>query len=306
MSADEAVDEGIEAGGEHGHAAHEDHGHAFIQLHGNLDKEGQAGLEQGQANPVHDVGAREDPEFPVLEGAGQRLENGIGGGLGVYKFLFLQQEGGEQHADAGNHGQDDEADPIAPVEGQSHAAQHAGENEGGVGQHGAGEEGQRDGGGDEHPVFLGLAEFRDQSGVGGAVHGHEQVEQHHKHGDPEDVQAADVAHGGAEQQDRHDGQGDGGLLHEGDAAALGVLAAVGQVGDQRVGDGVKHTAQSGDQTKDRQKAQNHEARLNELGGAGLDIAIRGQIEGNEPGADDTAERRPAQLADGKDDHLLFR
>ena len=304
VAADEAVDEGIEAGGEHGHAAHEDHGHALIQLHGDLDEEGQAGLEQGQADPVHDVGGGEDPELPVFEGGGQGLEDGGIGGLGVHEFLFLQQEGGQQHAHAGDDGQHDEADAVAPVEAHG-PAQHAGEDEGGVGQHGAGEEGQGDGGGDEHPVLLGLAELGDQSVVGGAVHGHEQVEQHHEHGDPDHVGAADGVDRSAEQQDRHDGQGNRSILHIGDAAAAGVFAAVGEIGDQRVGDGVEHTAQGGDQTQDRQEAQNHKTRLDELDGPLLNISLRGEIEGDEPCTDDAAQDGPAQLANGEDDHLLL-
>ena len=278
---------GVEAGGEDRHAAQEHGGVELIEAHAYLHEEGQACLKQGEADPVGDIGGSELQKVLVLEGLAQTLDGVAVAGHRVHKVLLVELEHGDQEAHEGDSCQHDEPDPIAPGVGD-HLLQGACEHEGQIGDEGAEKEGQRDGRGDVHAVFLGLAELRDEGVVGSAVHGHEEVEEDEGAEDPGDVHAADALHGSEKHQHGDDGEGDGGPLHEGDPAALGVGAAVGKGGDPGVGNRIEDTADEGDEAQHRQNPKDHQARGHVELGAGGHGAAGGQIEGDQPGVDDAA------------------
>ena len=236
---DEVSDEGVADGGEQGHDTHEDGDHEFRQVHGDFDVEGKARLEQSHADPISDVRTDEGAEIAVFEGRGEGTEHVGLARLGVDEVFFFKRESRNQHGDDGDDGQDDEDDTVAPRETDG-AFEHAGEQEWGVGKEGSAKVGQRDERGDVHTVFLGLAEFGDEGVIGGAVHRHEQIEQDDEDADPRDIDAADGFHRCAEEQDGDHREGDCAPAHEGNSATEFALAAVGERGDHRVGDGVEN------------------------------------------------------------------
>ena len=138
--------------------------------------------------------------------------------------------------------------------------EHAGKDEWGIGKKGAGEEGEGDGGGDVHTVFLGFAKLRDKSVVWGAVDGHRGIEEDQEDGDPSDVEReviARIGDWGEEDEDGDDREWDGGPSHERDAAAMLGFAVIGHVRDHWVGDRVPDTAKGGNQTENRQESAFH-------------------------------------------------
>ena len=99
-----------------------------------------------------------------------------------------------------------------------------------------------------------------------------------------------MLNGRTEEQHRDDGQRNRRVLHKRDPSAAVILAAVREGRYQRIGHCVEHTRNRSNQTEDGQKAANHQSRRNKLHRAAHNVVLRRQIKGDEPRADDTAER----------------
>ena len=230
----------IKRRGKHCHSAEENHGKRLVKLHGNLYEEGQTRLEQCQTDPVHDIGKYKGAEAAVSEGRAERLEHIGIRRLCINKFLFLEEEGGDKHTNAGNNRQNDKADAVAPRKAYA-SAQHSRENKGRIGEHGSREERERDSCGDVHTVVLGFSEFRDKRVVRSAVHRHKQVEQYDEYGNPCHVPRADFFHRRAKQQNGYDRKRNRRVLHKRNTSAAFVLASVRKRSDKRVGYRVKYS-----------------------------------------------------------------
>ena len=253
---------------------------------------------------VRDIGEGELAEFLILEGVDKAL-HGVGlAGLCIHEILLVELENGDEHTDQSDDGQGDEPDAIGPGVGHE-ALQRAGQGERQIGQEGAEEEGERNGGGDEHPVFLGFAELGNEGVIGRAVHGHEKIEENEGHEDPDDIDGALFLHGGEENQDSHDRKGNGGPLHKGNTAALRVFAAIGKGGDPRVGDRVEDAADEGDEPQNREHTEDDQAGGHIKLCAGGERTFGREIKGDQPCGHNTGEDGPAELADGKDPHFFF-
>ena len=120
----------------------------------------------------------------------------------------------------------------------------------------AGDEGEGNGGGDAHAGLLVSAQLGYQRVKGRAVHGHEQIEAGEHKEQENGIYPAAAGHRRPESKYGEDAEGDRRGLHEGDAAALGILAAVGQGGDPWVGDRVEYAPEAGYQRQYAYQAEN--------------------------------------------------
>ena len=93
----------------------------------------------------------------------------------------------------------------------------------------------------------------------------EEVVPPHERRDPHGVEPADLAERDEEHEQRTQTERDGGLFHQRDPAAIGMLALVGAGCDERVGDGVNDVTDGLDQPDNRENPQHDPPLRDEIG-----------------------------------------
>ena len=160
-------------------------------------------------------------------------------------------------------------------------------------------------GGNADSCILRCAKLRNQSVIGRAVGRHKQVKQKQCNKQPEAVDRRNAVH--RRPEDKHGDQSERhcDFSHERNSAASGILRPVRQIGNQRIRDRVKDTAERGNRADDCRDAEDYAPLRYEERLPLRDGILRRLIEVDQPVGDQSRQNRPAELSDRKAPHFPF-
>ena len=241
----------------------------------------------------------------VAEGLLDRLPHRRRGGLGLGVDRLVDAEGGHEHADDGDDGEDAHGGTEAPgdAERRLEEARDRGHE---VGDRGADEVGDRDVGGEVDARLLRAAELGDERVEGGAVERERDVEEHERDEERDVVHPCLAVNGRDEHHDGHDAKGNRRTAHEGDAPAERVAETVGLARDEGVDEAVEEAAAGGDDADDGESEEDGPLR-DEDRHALREQRLARHVVVHEPVADDARQNGPAELANRKEpEHMAVR